>query len=173
MKRDVAMRGLRFGLVVGGVCALGWGAVYTAGVMVGLALREWHNVLSALVSEAILMSGSLFVGAVLGLVLGATLALMPDWLTSHGLLRRLLAGVVAGTLFLGEVVVSVEGGILPVLVMLMGIPAVGLLAAACSGDIAGRSRGHAWLWPRKLLWADVRALTWRGRLRAVVDLLWN
>lgn len=173
VKRDVVMRGLRFGLVVGGGCALGWGALWTAGMMVALVLREWHDVPSALVSEVILVGGSLFVGAVLGLVLGATLALVPGWLTSHGLLRRLLAGVVAGTLFVGEVVVSVEGGILPVLVMLMAIPAVGVLAAACSGDIAGRSRRHAWLWPRTLLWADVRALTWRGRLRAVVDLLWN
>lgn len=173
MKCDVLTRGLRFGLVVGGVCALGWGVVWTAAVMVALALRHGHDVPSALVSEVILMGGSLLVGAALGLVLGATLALAPGWLTSHGLIRRLLAGVVAGTLFLGEVVVSVEGGILPVLVMITGIPVVGVLAAACSGDISGSSRRHAWLWSRTLLWADFRALAWRGRLRAAVDLLWN
>ncbi|MGW7259004.1 hypothetical protein [Streptomyces sp. NPDC054834] len=167
------MRGLRFGLVVGGVCALGWGAVWTASVMVASVMGHWHVVPSALVSEALLVGGSLFAGAALGLLLGATLALAPGRLTSHGLLRRLLAGVVAGTLFLGEAVVSVEGGILPVLLMIVGVPAVGAVAAACSGDIAGRSRRHAWLWRRTPLWADVRALPWRGRLRAVVELLWN
>lgn len=173
MKRDVVMRGLRFGLVVGGVCALGWGVVWTAGVIVGLVLRDWHDVPSALVSEVILVGGSLSVGAVLGLVLGGTLALAPGRLTSHGLLRRLLAGVVAGTLFFGEVVVSVEGGILPTLVMIMAIPAVGVLAAACSRDISGSSRRHAWLWPRTLPRTGLRALAWRGRLRVVVGLLWN
>ncbi|MGW4273034.1 hypothetical protein ACWEGQ_11870 [Streptomyces seoulensis] len=173
MKRGVVMRGLRFGLVVGGVCALGWGAVWTAGVMVAVVLGHWHDVPSALVSEVILVGGSLFAGVVLGLLLGAMLALAPDWLTSRGLLRRLLVGLVAGTLFLGEVLVSTEGGILPVLSMLLCIPVVGAVAAACSGDIAGRSRRHAWLWPGKLLRADVRVLAWRGKARAVVELLWN
>ncbi|MFH8342681.1 hypothetical protein [Streptomyces sp. AM6-12] len=173
MKRGVVMRGLRLGLVVGGVCALGWGAVWTASVMVAAVLGHWHGVPSALVSEVILVGGSLFAGVVLGLLLGATLAVAPDWLTSRGLLRRLLAGLVAGTLFLGEVLVSIEGGILPVLSMILCIPVVGAVAAACSGDIVGRSRRHAWLWPGTLLRADVRALAWRGKVRAVVELLWN
>ncbi|MEU6557040.1 hypothetical protein ABZ915_43355 [Streptomyces sp. NPDC046915] len=173
MKRGVVTRGLRFGLVVGGVCALGWGAVWTAGVMDALVLGHWHVVPSALVSEVILVGGSLFAGALLGLLLGVTLALAPSWLTSHGLLRRILAGVVAGTLFLGEAVVSVEGGILPMLLMIMGIPVIGLVAAACSGHIAGTNRRHAWLWPRPPLSTNVRALPWRGRLRAVVELLWH
>ncbi|MFE9612911.1 hypothetical protein [Streptomyces sp. NPDC006012] len=173
MKRGVVMRGLRFGLVVGWVCALGWGAVWTAGVMAALMLGHWHDVPSTLVSGVILVGGSQFVGAVLGLLLGATLTVAPGWLTSHWLLRGLLAGVVAGTLFLGEVVVSMEGGILPMLLMIVGIPVVGAVAAACSGDIAGRTRHHAWLWRRTLLCADVRALARRGRLRAVVERLWN
>ncbi|MBC2869519.1 hypothetical protein [Streptomyces mexicanus] len=173
MKRGVVMRGLRFGLVVGGGCALGWGAVWTASVTVAAVLGQWHGVPLALVSEVILVGGSLFEGVVLGLLLGATLAVAPDWLTSRGLLRRLLAGLVAGTLFLGEVLVSMEGGILPVLSMILCIPVVGAVAAACSGDIAGRSRRHAWLWPGALLRAEVRALTWRGKVRAVVELLWN
>jgi hypothetical protein len=167
------MRGLRFGLVVGGVCALGWSAVWTACVMVALVLRHWHDVPSALVSGVILVGGSLFAGAVLGLLLGAASAVAPGWLTAHWLLRRLLAGVVAGTLFLGEVVVSVEGGILPMLLMIAGIPVVGAAAAACSGDIAGRSRRHPWLWRRTLLWADVRALVRHGGFRDVVEWLWN
>ncbi|MEV6836167.1 hypothetical protein AB0N17_16905 [Streptomyces sp. NPDC051133] len=174
MKRGVVVRGLRFGLAVGGVCALGWGAVWTAGVVVASVLGHRHAVPAALVSEAVLVGGSLFAGAVVGLGLGVTLALAPGRLTSHGPLRRLLAGVVAGTLFLGEVVVvGVEGGILPVLLTMAGMPVTGAVAAACSGDIAGLSRRHAWLWPRTPLWADVRGLTWRGRLRAVVQLLWN
>ncbi|MFF4401657.1 hypothetical protein [Streptomyces sp. NPDC001480] len=164
---------MRFGLVVGGVCALGWGAVWTAGVIGALVLGHWHVVPSALVSEVILVGGSLFAGALLGLLLGVTLALAPGWLTSHGLLCRLLAGFVAGPLFLGEVVVSVEGGILPVLLTIVGIPVIGVVAAACSGDIAGRNRRHAWLWPRPPSLTNVRALPWRGRLRAVVELLWN
>jgi hypothetical protein len=98
VKCDVLTRGLRFGLVVGGVCALGWGVVRTAAVVVALALRHGHGVPSALVSEVILTGDSLLVGAALGLVLGATLAFVPGWLTSHGLIRRLLAGVVVGTL---------------------------------------------------------------------------
>jgi hypothetical protein len=151
------MRGLRFGLVVGCVCALGWGAVWTAGVIVALVLGHWHEVPTTLVSGVILVGGSLFAGSVLGLLLGATMAVAPGWLTSRGLLRGLLAGVVAGMLFLGEVAVSVEGGILPMLLMIAGMPVVGAVAAACSGDIAGRSRHHAWLWRRTLLWADVGA----------------
>lgn len=98
VKCDVLTRGLRFGLVVGGVCALGWGVVRTAAVVVALALSHGHGVPSALVSEVILTGDSLLVGAALGLVLGATLAFVPGWLTSHGLIRRLLAGVVVGTL---------------------------------------------------------------------------
>ncbi|MGW4564114.1 hypothetical protein ACWEN3_17430 [Streptomyces sp. NPDC004561] len=140
----------------------------TAGV-----LGHWHGLLSAFVSGLILVGGSLIAGAVLGLLLGAALALAPDWLTSHGLLRRLLAGFVAGTLFLGEAVVSVEGGILPVLLVIACTPVVGAVAAACSGDIAGRSRRHAWLWPRTLTRTEIGALAWRGKLRAVVELLWN
>ncbi|MBN0047625.1 hypothetical protein JS756_26660 [Streptomyces actuosus] len=166
-------RGLRFGLVVGGVCAVGWGAVWTAAVMVASVVAPWRAVLPALLSEVVLMGGSLSVGAALGLLLGAALALAPGRLTTHGLLRRLLAGVVAGTLFVGEAVVSAEGGIQQVLSTLAAVPVVGAAAAACSGDIAGRSRRHAWLWERTPRWADVRSLAWRGRLRAVAELLWN
>lgn len=173
MKHGVVMRGLRFGLIVGGVCAVGWGALWTAGVMVAAVLGRWRGVPSALVAEAILVSGSLIAGAMLGLLLGVALALAPGWLISHGLLRRLLAGVVAGMLFLGEVVVGVEGGILPALVMIVCIPLVGAVAAVCSGDIAGRSRRHSWLWPRTPSGAEAGALAGRGRLRAAIELLWN
>ncbi|MDF3297497.1 hypothetical protein [Streptomyces tropicalis] len=175
MKRGVVMRGLRFGLAVGGFCALGWSTVGAACVTVAWVLGHRHGVPSTLVSGVVLVAGSLFVGAALGLLLGTALALAPDRLTSHGLLRRVLTGLVAGTLFLGEVAVSVEGGVLPVLLMLVGVPVVGAAAAACSGDIVGRSRRHAWLRPRPLPLPQAGApeLAGRGRLRAVMELLWN
>jgi hypothetical protein len=69
--------------------------------------------------------------------------------------------------------VGVEGGILPVLAMILCVPVVGAVAAVCSGGIAGRSRRHAWLWPRAVQGPDVRTVARRGRLRTVVDLLWN
>lgn len=138
MKHGEVVRGLRSGLVGGGVCALGWGAVRTVGVMVALVLGHWHEVSLALDSEVILVADSLFVGAVLGLP-GVMSALAPGWLTSHRLLHGPLAALVADPLFLGEVVVSMQGGFPPVLLMVLSIPVVGAVAAACSGDIAGRT----------------------------------
>ncbi|MFC8709918.1 hypothetical protein ACFUCQ_08245 [Streptomyces sp. NPDC057197] len=105
------------------------------------------------------------------------LAFMPTRLTSRTWPRGLLAGVVGGALFLGEVVVGAEGGILPALLTALGVPLTGLAAAACSGDIAGTSRRYAWLHPNPdplpSRMAALRSLTWRARLRAVVDLLWT
>ncbi|MFF1484549.1 hypothetical protein ACIGZH_20190 [Streptomyces sp. NPDC058319] len=110
-------------------------------------------------------------------MLGTVLAFTPARLTSRTWPRGLLAGVVAGALFLGEVVVGAEGGILPALLTALGVPLTGLAAAACSGDIAGTSRRYAWLHPNPdplpSRMAALRSLTWRARLRAVVDLLWT
>ncbi|WP_158690388.1 hypothetical protein [Streptomyces sp. PsTaAH-124] len=173
----VTRRGLRFGLAVGGVCALCWVTVMTAGVAVVAVRGSWRKASEALFLEAALVGGSLAVGVVLGLLLGTVLAFAPARLTSRTWPRGLLAAAVAGSLFLGEVVVSAEGGILPVLLATLGVPPAGLAAAACSGDIAGTSRRYAWLHPHPdplpSRMAALRSLTWRARLRAVADLLWT
>ncbi|MFF0964322.1 hypothetical protein ACWDQO_02220 [Streptomyces sp. NPDC003703] len=173
----VTRRGLRFGLAVGGVCALCWATVTTAGVAVVAVRGYWRQASEALFFEAAFVGGSLAVGVVLGLLLGTVLAFTPARLASRTWPRGLLAAAVAGALFLGEFAVSVEGGVLPVLLTALGVPLTGLAAAACSGDIAGTSRRYAWLHPHpdplSSRMAALRSLTWRARLRAVADLLWT
>jgi hypothetical protein len=171
----VIKRGLRFGLVVGLVCALGWGALCLVGFAVGLVAGRWHDVLVDLVAGLGLVGGSLAVGALLGLMLGAALALAPGWLARCRPLRGILGGLVAGTLFLGEVIViavASDVGPLPTLLTMAAAPVVGAVAAVHSGDIAGFSHHHDWLWARPA-WADFRAMTWRGSLKRLIKLLWS
>jgi hypothetical protein len=123
--------------------------VWLVGAVVWLVRPPRHNGVAGLGRGLVGVVGSLGMGSLLGVVMGAALAIAPTWLVSRGLLRGLLAALLAGTLFLGEVVVlgvATDGGYGFMLLALLAAPIVAATAAAHSGDIAGRSHHHAWLW---------------------------
>lgn len=143
------LRGFRFGTRVGMVPALIWAGLCFGGAAAWLVRGSWHDALAVFGPGLVAVVGSLGVGSLLGVVMGAVLAIAPEWLVSRGLLRGLLAAFLGGVLFLGEVVViavATDVGYGPVLLTLLAVPVVAAVAAAHSGDIAGRSRHHAWLW---------------------------
>ncbi|MFJ6622003.1 hypothetical protein ACIQOW_31045 [Kitasatospora sp. NPDC091335] len=114
------------------------------GVAVARLLEEPHALTGGLARIAIVVGGSLGVGVLTGAITGAALALSPEWLARHASLRGLLAGTVAGTVYLGETVVvavASDAGYGPVLLTFLSTPVVGVVAAVHSGDILGRTTG--------------------------------
>lgn len=176
-RRDVVLRGVRFGMRVGSVPAMIWGGVWAGGVVAGLVRWPWHGVLAMVGKGLIAVLGSLGVGLLLGLVVGAVLALVPTWLVSRVFLRGLLAAFLGGVLFLGEVLVigvATDGGYGPMLLALLAVPVVAAIAAVHSGDIAGRSHRHAWLWPLDPNVAGLGSAPgkWRSKALQALKLFW-
>ncbi|MFJ3666967.1 hypothetical protein ACIPSE_10975 [Streptomyces sp. NPDC090106] len=124
-----------------------------------------HDALTGLMRGGVVVGGSLGVGVVLGAATGAALALSPEWLAARAPLRGLLAGCVAGTMYLGEtivVAVAWDGGYGPMLLTLLSTPVVGGVAAVHSGDVLGRTHYHPWLT------SEGRAKGWSRRLDRVL-----
>ncbi|MGM9468515.1 hypothetical protein [Streptomyces murinus] len=145
VRQGAVRRGMRFGVRVGVIPAVFWGILF---LFVAVA-PFGSGPLAVLRPGLIAVVGSLAAGVLLGVVMGAALAVAPQWLVSRGPLRGLLAAGLAGVLFQAEVaVVAVvtDVGYGPTLAAFLATPAVAALAAAHSGDIAGRSRRHPWLW---------------------------
>ncbi|MFD9032905.1 hypothetical protein ACFVZW_17400 [Streptomyces sp. NPDC059567] len=107
------------------------------------------DALAGILRGVVAVGGTLAVGVLLGAATGGALASAPDRLTARAPLRGLLAGAVAGTLFLPETLVvafATDVGYLPTLLTVLATPVVGAVAAAHSGDVVGRTRLHPWLW---------------------------
>ncbi|MEU6465162.1 hypothetical protein [Streptomyces sp. NPDC046976] len=91
---------------------------------------------------------------------------------------RLLAAGLAGVLFQAEVVVVAvvtDVGYGPTLAAFLATPAVAALAAH-SGDIAGRSRRHPWLWSpgavRELVNLYSSPGSWGSKGRRLLRMMW-
>ncbi|MFK0096767.1 hypothetical protein [Streptomyces sp. NPDC091040] len=126
-------------------------ALFGSVVLVGAAMwlrTGFHEALAGLMRAIVVAGGSLGVGVLLGAVAGVALALSPEWLVARAPLRGLLAGCVAGTMYLGETVVvavASDGGYGPILLTLLSTPVIGAVAAVHSGDVLGRTHYHPWL----------------------------
>ncbi|MGW1093959.1 hypothetical protein ACWD4L_49470 [Streptomyces sp. NPDC002596] len=139
-------------------------AVFGSVALVGAVMwlrTGLHDALTGLMRGIVVVVGSLGVGVLLGAVTGVALALSPEWLAARAPLRGLLAGYVAGTMYLGEtivVAVASDGGYGPMLLTLLSTLVVGAVAAVHSGDVLGRTHHHPWLaskgrpkgWSRRL-----------------------
>ncbi|TXJ76453.1 hypothetical protein E2C11_22080 [Streptomyces lavendulae] len=175
VRRGAVPRGLRFGIRVGVIPAAFWGVLF----LVLTVASARYGPLAVLGRGLIVVVGSLGVGALLGVATGAVLAVAPDWLVSRGPLRGVLAAVVAGGLFQAEVVlvlVAMYGGYGQTLLAFLATPAVAVAAAAHSGDIAGRSRRHPWLWSpgtvRTLIDLASSPGSWESKGRRLLRMLW-
>jgi hypothetical protein len=91
----VVPRGLRFGLRVGSVPATIVVGVWLVGAVVWLVRPPRHNGVAGLGRGLVGVVGSLGMGSLLGVVMGAALAIAPTWLVSRGLLRGLLAALLS------------------------------------------------------------------------------
>ncbi|MEU5015383.1 hypothetical protein AB0G35_35035 [Streptomyces sp. NPDC021749] len=143
-------RGLRFGLRVGVFHAVPFAVLSgMAGISAFFSPPEPTEFAAGLWRVLAAVGGSLAVGALLGLVTGGLLLVVPRWLRTSTVLRGLLTALAGGTVYLGEVVVVTEatdGGYAPIALILLMVPVIAAVTAAHSGDIAGLSRYHAWLW---------------------------
>ncbi|MGA5410104.1 hypothetical protein ACPCSC_22915 [Streptomyces lavendulocolor] len=147
-------------------------ALFGSLALVGAAMwlrTGLHDTLAGLLRGVVVVAGSLGIGALLGAATGVALALSPEWLAARAPLRGLLAGCVAGTMYLGEAVVvavASDGGYGPMLLTLLSTPVVGAVAAAHSGDILGRTHHHPWLASEGRLKGWSRRRRWPGRRTA-------
>ncbi|UKY52668.1 hypothetical protein [Streptomyces inhibens] len=142
-------RGLRFGMRVGTFHAVGFAIPCGLAGLAALVSRAPVDWLFGLQRATAAIGGSLAVGALLGLATGGLLVVLPRWITARGLLRGLLTAVLGGAVYTGETVVvavATDVGYLPVLLSCLGWPIVAAVTAAHSGDIAGLSHYHPWLW---------------------------
>ncbi|MDK0524591.1 hypothetical protein [Streptomyces sp. ML-6] len=123
-------------VLFGSLCLVGTAAQLSTGTP-GKALDVFR-------SGVVAIGGSMAVGVLLGAATGGALALAPGWFTARAPLRGLLAAAVASTLFLAEVPVVFAAGTgpLPALLIILGAPVVGLVAAARSGALMGCPRHH-------------------------------
>ncbi|WP_329594764.1 hypothetical protein OG298_38185 [Streptomyces sp. NBC_01005] len=143
MRTSVAVmrRGLLFGLRAGaipaGICAVLWAAIALSGEPLDSSFEKPAAGLVAVL-------GSLAVGAAVGLVTGAVLAVAPPRMLGSAPARGLTCFVVGATLAAGEVVVmdvSSEGGYGPVVLAVLAMPVVGAVTAARSRSIAAARLG--------------------------------
>ncbi|MFY4723690.1 hypothetical protein [Streptomyces sp. LaBMicrA B280] len=175
VRQGAVPRGMRFGPRVGVIPAVFWGIFFRF-----VAVAPFGpGPLAVLRPGLIAVVGSLAAGILLGVPMGAALAVAPRWLVARGPLRGLPAAVLAGVLFQAEVaVVAVvtEGGYGPTLLAFLATPVVAVAAAVHSDDIAGRTRRHPWLWSpgtvRSLvdLWAAPDS--WGSKGRRLLRMLW-
>ncbi|MFE6979177.1 hypothetical protein [Streptomyces sp. NPDC057682] len=143
----VVGRGVRLGVRIGAALGSLFGAAFFVGAMMWLP-TDPHEAFTGLARGAVVAAGSLAVGVLLGAATGAALAAAPERVASRAPLRGLLAGGVAGILCVGEfaiVAMATDGGYAPMLLALVLAPVTGLVAAAHSGDILGRTHHHPWL----------------------------
>ncbi|MFB7213602.1 hypothetical protein [Streptomyces sp. NPDC056255] len=140
----VICRGLLFGIRAGaipaGICAVLWAAIALA----GLSGEPLESTFEKPVAGLVAVLGSLAVGAALGLVTGAVLALAPSRMLGSALVRGLACFVLGTASAAGEVVVmdvSSEGGYGPVIVAVLAMPVVGAVTAARSRSIAAPRLG--------------------------------
>ncbi|MET8743452.1 hypothetical protein [Streptomyces sp. NPDC004728] len=140
----VMCRGLLFGVRAGaipaGICAVLWAAIALA----GLSGEPLESTFEKPVAGLVAVLGSLAVGAALGLVTGAVLAVAPSRMLGSALVRGLVCFVVGTASAAGEVVVmdvSSEGGYGPVIVAVLAMPVVGAVTAARSRSIAAPRLG--------------------------------
>ncbi|MBO1420156.1 hypothetical protein [Streptomyces sp. FH025] len=139
----VIRRGVRLGVRIGAAPA-GLAASLWLGVAVAQLLVKPH-VLPGFSRLAVVVGGSLGVGVLAGAITGAALALSPEWLAGRASLRGPLAGIVAGTTYLGETVVvavASDGGYGPMLLALLSTLVVSVVAAVHSGDILRREHSQ-------------------------------
>ncbi|MFF8420925.1 hypothetical protein [Streptomyces sp. NPDC015680] len=146
MRTSVAVmrRGLLFGLRAGavpaGICAVLWAAIALSGLSGEPLDSSFEKPAAGLVA----VLGSLAVGAAVGLVTGAVLAVAPPRMLGSAPARGLTCFVVGATLSAGEVVVmdvSSEGGYGPVVLAVLAMPVVGAVTAARSRSIAAARLG--------------------------------
>ncbi|WP_371096485.1 hypothetical protein [Streptomyces sanglieri] len=146
MRTSVAVmrRGLLFGLRAGaipaGICAVLWAAIALSGLSGEPLDSSFEKPAAGLVA----VLGSLAVGAAVGLVTGAVLAVAPPRMLGSAPARGLTCFVVGATLAAGEVVVmdvSSEGGYGPVVLAVLAMPVVGAVTAARSRSIAAARLG--------------------------------
>ncbi|MFE6494333.1 hypothetical protein [Streptomyces sp. NPDC057748] len=140
----VMCRGLLFGVRAGaipaGICAVLWAAIALA----GLSGEPLDSTFEKPAAGLVAVLGSLAVGAALGLVTGAVLAVAPSRMLGSALVRGLVCFVVGTASAAGEVVVmdvSSEGGYGPVIVAVLATPVVGAVTAARSRSIAAPRLG--------------------------------
>ncbi|MFD0341096.1 hypothetical protein ACFVH0_20840 [Streptomyces sp. NPDC127117] len=140
----VMRRGLLFGLRAGaipaGICAVLWAAI----ALSGLSGQPLESTFEKPAAGLVAVLGSLAVGAAVGLVTGAVLAVAPPRMLGSALARGLSCFVVGTTLSAGEVVVmdvSSEGGYGPVVLAVLAMPVVGAVTAARSRSIAAARLG--------------------------------
>ncbi|MFE4976118.1 hypothetical protein ACFRAR_28955 [Kitasatospora sp. NPDC056651] len=110
------------------------------GAAVARLVLEPHALPGGFLLVAAVALGSLGVGVLVGVTTGVALALSPGWLARRAPLRGLLAGTVAGTVYLGETVVvavATDVGYGPVLLTFLSTPVVAVVAAVHSGDVLG------------------------------------
>ncbi|MGW4379747.1 hypothetical protein [Kitasatospora sp. NPDC004531] len=139
----VVRRGVRLGIRMGAVPAVLSGSIWLGVAVMWLFQGRHRGAPPALGPIAIMVGGSLGVGVLVGAAIGTALALSPEWLAARAPLRGALAGLVAGTTYLGQTVVvavATDVGYGPVLLTLVSTPVVAVVAAVRGGDILGRAQ---------------------------------
>ncbi|MEL5956898.1 hypothetical protein AADR41_19345 [Streptomyces sp. CLV115] len=132
--------GLRAGAIPGGICAVLWAAI----ALSGLSGEPLESTFEKPVAGLVAVLGSLAVGAAVGLVTGAVLAVAPPRMLGSAAARGLSCFVVGTTLSAGEVAVmdvSSQGGYGPVVLAVLAMPVVGAVTAARSRAIAAARLG--------------------------------
>ncbi|MFJ9440848.1 hypothetical protein ACIRRH_03125 [Kitasatospora sp. NPDC101235] len=148
MMGGVVSRGVRLGMWIGSATAAIFGSFAFVAAAMWLGEGLPGEAVACLVRGIVFVAGSLGVGVLVGAAVGVALALSPGCLASRAPLRGLLAGSVAGTVYLGEpivIAVATNNGYGPMLLALLFTPIASAVAAAHSGDILGRTHYHPWL----------------------------
>ncbi|MQY14475.1 hypothetical protein SRB5_46420 [Streptomyces sp. RB5] len=150
--KQTVRRGLRLGVRIGLALTALWGTLTCVAAAAFLGTGKRDAALDVFLRGTAATAGTMAVCTLLGAATGAALARAPEWLASRALLRGLLAGAVASTVFLAEALVigaATYAAIAPVLGALLCTPVIGLVAAVHSGDVLGRTHYHPWLWGKE------------------------
>ncbi|MBM9508542.1 hypothetical protein [Actinacidiphila acididurans] len=155
-RREILVRGVRFGVRLGRVGAVVWGALALALGLDSVAAGAVMGDVRGGISDAVWCDAWLVVGALgtlavavlIGAAVATVLAVVPEGLLRHAIPRGLLAAFPAAVMWFGEVgivAVITDVGYGPVLltVLLTLVPAI--TAAWCSAALVGLSDEHAWL----------------------------
>ncbi len=148
MAIEVVRRGVRVGIRIALIPAILFVSFWLVSATAWLFSGMSEGAPEGLVRGFTAVAGTMGVGVLLGAVTGAALALSPAWIATRAALCGLLAGAVAGVMWLGEtavVAVATDGGYGPMLLTLLSAPVPGFVAAAHSGDALGRTHYYPWL----------------------------
>lgn len=142
-------RGVRVGMLMAGATGIPWAALALfVGVVELLVGEDTGHAVRALRYGGLLLVGSLAAGVLMGLVIGAGLALASRVITRPWGLA-LVGGLLGVLVFPAEIVavgLGTDAAPAQVGVTLLAWPVMAVVAAVHSPDVAGRTRGWAWLW---------------------------